>query len=62
MQYILFITVLHFASTNQDRALNIETIQVPTTSCTETEKDIREYYKNERYSRIINSKCIQVGK
>lgn len=61
MQAIVFITVLHFASTAQDRALNIETIQVPAVSCSQTENDMREYYKNERYSRIINLKCIQVG-
>lgn len=61
MQYLLLVSVLHFADTNQQRALNVETLQIKTNNCEMVEQNTREYYKSERYSRIINLKCMRVN-
>lgn len=62
MNTFILVSVLHFASTNQDRAINMETLQIPVVACSQGEKDIREYYSSERYSRIVNLKCMKVVK
>lgn len=58
MQFLLLVSVLHFSDTNQSRAINMETLQIQTNTCKIAETQIREYYKTERYSRIVNIKCM----
>lgn len=60
MQFLLLVSVLHYGQTQQIQPLNVETLQIQTRNCEKAEKEIREYYKNERYSRIINLKCVGV--
>lgn len=61
MQFLLLVSILHFSDTNQSRAINTETLQINTSNCEIAEKNIREYYKSERYSRIINLKCMRMN-
>lgn len=58
MQYLLMVTVLHFSDSSQGKPMNVETLKFNTTNCELAEKSIREYYKNERSSRIVNLKCM----
>lgn len=59
IQFLLLVSVLHFSDTNQSRAINMETLQLQTRDCSNAEAKIREYYANERYSRIVNIKCMR---
>lgn len=60
IQFLLLVSVLHYGQTQQLQPLNIETLQIQTRSCENAEAKIREYYANERYSRIVNLKCMRI--
>lgn len=62
LSYILLVSVLHTSTVGgQPQSLNRETLQIQTNDCTQTESDIRDFYRTQSNSRVITLKCLKVN-